>query len=68
MATLGAAIALVVGLLAALRLFLAWHTERDARRHSWRMELVQTRAQAWKADVLEELRQRIQRLELKVTR
>lgn len=68
MATLAGAVVACGALLAALRLWLDYLRERDAIRHRWRMEAVEARAAAWKADVLEELRQRVQKLELRVTR
>lgn len=68
MATVLSAVVVVLGLLVGLRLLLDYAAQRDATRHGWRMELVKARADAWKADNLDELRQRVQRLELKVTR
>lgn len=68
MAALGGVVVACGVLLAALRLWLDYLRERDATRHRWRMEAVEVRAAAWKADVLEELRQRVQKLELRVTR
>lgn len=68
MAALGGAIVLMGALLAAVRMWLDYLRERDALRHRWRVELVEVRAAAWKADLLEELRQRIQKLELRATR
>lgn len=51
--------------LAALALWIH-HLESVAiLRHSWRKELVEVRASAWKADDVEHLRQRVQRLELR---
>ena len=42
------------------------HRERLAeRKHAWRVELVQLRADAFKADEVEKLSQRVQKLELK---
>ncbi|MCA3125095.1 MAG: hypothetical protein ING90_20860 [Rhodocyclaceae bacterium] len=63
-----AAALLVLGALVAMRWWLAYLDAREARRHSWRLELVQTKAAAWKAEALEELRQRLARLELRGTR
>lgn len=38
---------------------------REAQRHAWRVELVKLRADAFKADEVEKLSQRVQKLELK---
>lgn len=64
---LAAAVA-VIGALVGLRWWLAYLEAKEVRRHTWRIELVQARAAAWKADALEELRQRLARLELRGTR
>lgn len=68
MAVVITAALLVLGALVAMRWWLAYLDAREARRHSWRLELVQTKAAAWKAEALEELRQRLARLELRGTR
>ena len=47
------------------RWWLAFLVERDVRRHAWRTELVSLRAQALKADAVNELQERVRRLELK---
>ena len=60
-----AAVTLVVGLVAALILWTRYLERRDARRHGWRLELLQARAAAWKADEVEALKQRLQKLELR---
>lgn len=54
--------------LGGLRLVLDHLRERDALRHRWRMELVEARGTAYRAETLEELRQRVQKLELRTTR
>jgi len=58
----------VVGALVALALWTRYLERRESLRHAWRSELVSLRAAAWKADTIEELRQRLQRLELKGNR
>ena len=68
MAAVMAAAVLVIGALVALRWWLVFLEARETRRHVWRVELVQAKAAAWKADALEELRQRLGRLELRGTR
>lgn len=68
MAVVMAAAVAVIGALVGLRWWLSFLDGREARRHAWRLELVQTKAAAWKADALEELRQRLARLELRGTR
>lgn len=68
MAVVMAAAVAVIGALVALRWWLAYLESRETRRHAWRLELVQTKAAAWKAEALEELRQRLARLELRGTR
>lgn len=50
-----------------LHLLLLFVAERDKRRHAWRVELVEKRALAWRADELAELKSRVQKLELKVS-
>lgn len=39
--------------------------QREAQRHAWRIQLQQARGVAFKADELEALKQRVQKLELK---
>ena len=61
----GALVACAVAALVALRWWLRYLDDRDARRHQWRVELVQARGTAYKAESLEEVKQRLQRLELR---
>ena len=64
MEALTAAVVMVGAVLLADRVMS--HRERLAeRKHAWRVELVQLRADAFKADDIETLKQRVQRLELK---
>lgn len=58
-------VVVVAGALLGLRWWLEALAAREARRHAWRMELATTKAAAWKAEALEELRQRVARMELR---
>ena len=54
-----------VAAVACVRLWTAFLLERESRRHAWRVQLVELRAVAWKADAVEELRQRVVKLEMR---
>lgn len=65
MSDVGVALVVCGSTLLAARWWFAFLEARDARRHGWRLELVRTKSDAFKAEALEEMKQRVQRLELR---
>ena len=56
---------IMLAALVAIEQWIRFLDRRDVRRHAQRTQLLELRAAAWKADELDALKQRLQRVELR---